>query len=430
MVRNELLSPAVDGMAAARIAEQRIEGRLSGVPKVLLLVNSPPWGSGTGEHYLRSLAGHLPQGALCRYSTIQGEARGGHEEWLGFPSIFSEFKFPALPVVSSLTYLRFRMGGLARLLSSILAFSERERPKLIWAVLSSPVMYLLAHRTAALLRIPLICSILDPPDYLIENLHLDPFVRKIVNEEFRLCMLASRRVAVMSEEMGKEYSRIYGAACTVIRSGVHPSLWAPERPMATDPKTLVIGFAGSLYAKNEWRALLRSFESVKGVLHGRKIKIKFVGHWPRLGVPRTPAVEYHKPVSPAEAIRLMSEVDLCYLPYWFDRRYARTAQLSFPSKLSAYVAAGRPVLYHGPTNSTPTQFLAKYEVGISCGSNDTAQLIRAIERCAWDRDFLRSYPAARFKALEEELGLEAVIRQFAMFLGVERSDLAAMHAVQ
>jgi hypothetical protein len=403
---------------------------MSEIPKMLLLVNSPPWGTGTGEHYLRSLAHHLPEGALCRYSIVQEEGPPDHEEWLGFRSTVTKLRLPALPILSSIAYARFRMGGLARLLRSVIAFSEREKPSLIWAVLSSPVIYLLAHRVAASLKVPLICSVLDPPNYLIENLRLDPFVRMSVKEEFRSCLLASRQVAVISDEMAEEYAVTYGAACTVIRSGIHPSLWAAERPTDPDPNELVIGFAGSMYAKSEWRAFLRSIESVKGVLRGRKMKIRFVGRWPRFGVPRTDVAEHYRPVSPAEAIRLMSEVDLCYLPYWFGRRYAATAQLSFPSKLSAYVAAGRPVLYHGPASSTSAHFLTKYPVGVSCGSNNASSILGAIERCAWDTALLRGYPTARSKALEEELGLERMIRQFAVFLGAERSELAPLRTVK
>ena len=36
----------------------------------------------------------------------------------------------------------------------------------------------------------------------------------------------------------------------------------------------------------------------------------------------------------------------------------------------------------------------------------------------------------RVLALEEELGLEAMIRRFAIFLAVERSDLAPLRSVQ
>lgn len=125
----------------------------------------------------------------------------------------------------------------------------------------------------------------------------------------------------------------------------------------------------------------------------------------------------------------MSEADLCYLPYWFDRRHAETVKMSFPSKLSAYVAAGRPVLFHGPADSTPARFLDRYAVGVSCNSDQPATLLEAIERCAWDADLCRGYPAARSRALEEELGLEAMIRRFADFLSVKRSDLAPLRKV-
>jgi glycosyltransferase involved in cell wall biosynthesis len=404
----------------------RIEGCVSGVLKMLLLVNSPPWGSGTGEQYLRSLAAHLPQGSLCRYSTVQQATPGGHQEWVGFPSAVARLRSSALPILSSIAYGSFRLGGLERLLRDVIAFSERESPQLLWASLSSPAMYLLAHRVAASLNIPLVSSVLDPPGYLAANMRFDPFTRNSVREEFSACLLASRRVAVVSEEMAEEYGRDYGAVCTVIRSGIHPSLWAPERRVELNPEELVIGFAGSMYGKSEWRALLRSIESTKGVLRGRRIRIRFVGRWPRLGVPRRDFVEHYQPVSPAEAIRLMSEVDLCYLPYWFDRRYAETVEMSFPSKLPAYVAAGRPVLYHGPAESTPARFLKRYPVGVSCHSNQPAALLEAIERCVWDTDLRRGYSAARSRALEVELGLEAMVCGFADFLGVERSELAPL----
>ena len=50
---------------------------------------------------------------------------------------------------------------------------------------------------------------------------------------------------------------------------------------------IIIGFAESMYAKNESRTLFKSIESIKGLLRGKSIKIKFVGKWPKLGMPQT-----------------------------------------------------------------------------------------------------------------------------------------------
>lgn len=414
-------------MAPSLFAAEGVE-IVSQLPKILLLVNNPPWGAESGQHYLGALARHIPSGALCRYSTVQEAIPAGHRDWLGFPSAATRIRMPALPVFSTLAYAAFARNGVEKLLRSLLEYAKQEKVEKIWAVVTSPVTYLLAHRAAAALQIPMVCTVLDPPEYLIGNLRMDPDTGRAVSEEFAACVRASERVAVVSHGMAAEYSRRFDAKCIVMPAGIHPSLWMPERPRKSNPEELVIGFAGGLYAKREWQALLGSIQSVGGTLGGRRIKIRFVGRWPLRGVSRPGCVAYHAPVSQSEAIRLMSETDVCYLPYWFDSRHETTVRLSFPSKLSSYVAAGRPILYHGPAESSPAYFLSKHPVGVCCHSNEHKALLEAMERCIEDEAFLAGYCQARAKALDEELGAEAMLRSFARLLGAERSELAPLCA--
>ena len=54
-----------------------------------------------------------------------------------------------------------------------------------------------------------------------------------------------------------------------------------------------------------------------------------------------------------DAVAILSACDVCYVPYWFDEAFRPGVELSFPNKVSLYLAAGRPILYHGPEQATP-----------------------------------------------------------------------------
>ena len=72
--------------------------------------------------------------------------------------------------------------------------------------------------------------------------------------------------------------------------------------------------------------------------------------------------------STTDAVAILSECDVCYVPYWFDAAFRAGVELSFPNKVSLYLATGRPVFFHGPRRSTPTRFLERWPVGLACHS--------------------------------------------------------------
>jgi hypothetical protein len=119
----------------------------------------------------------------------------------------------------------------------------------------------------------------------------------------------------------------------------------------------------------------------------------------------------------------LAAADGAYGPYWFDRRHAWAARTAFPSKISAYEAAGVPVFYHGPRQSSPTDFLQRHPVGLSCHSLDVPDIQRTLRTLLFDQDVRASFAPARASALEERLGLDAMLRHFAELLGIDRAQL-------
>jgi len=121
----------------------------------------------------------------------------------------------------------------------------------------------------------------------------------------------------------------------------------------------------------------------------------------------------------------MSNVDLCYVPYWFGKAHAEATAQCFPSKISAYAAAGTPILFHGPEYGSPAKFLRRYPIGFCCHSLKESAILDSLSAFVKD-DLLRQRAAEAIPiALQEQLGRGAMLRSFAHLIGISPAVLAA-----
>jgi glycosyltransferase involved in cell wall biosynthesis len=225
-------------------------------------------------------------------------------------------------------------------------------------------------------------------------------------------------VSVIGAGMRAEYKRSIGIEGVLLNHGVPQEHWRPQRTMLRDSGKLTIGFAGSLYAKREWNALIAALAASGGMIAGRQVAIRFVGRKPRLGVANADFVQHLGTLSFENTNAVLSGVDICYLPYWFSASRRVEARLSFPSKLSSYAASGGAIFVHAPAYASPTLFHEEYPVGICCSSLDSNDITAALTRLAEDEPLRRRAAAARTAALEQELGLPVMLRRFAEFCGI------------
>ena len=98
------------------------------------------------------------------------------------------------------------------------------------------------------------------------------------------------------------------------------------------------------------------------------------------------------------------------------------ARLSFPSKLSSYVASGGAVFIHAPGYASPALFHEQYPVGISCRSLKGEDIVTALERVVEDDSLRQRAAAARTAALQNELGMHVMLERFFEFSGVDLRD--------
>jgi glycosyltransferase involved in cell wall biosynthesis len=219
--------------------------------------------------------------------------------------------------------------------------------------------------------------------------------------------------------MREEYRRRYGRDSVVLIHGAHPSLRHPPATALRHPGELVIGVAGNLYSATEWYALLRALDTVNWTVADRRVRIRVMGPDLVLYRQRKINIEFLGWRPMREALDLLAETDLAYLPYFFDERFRLTVKLCFPTKLTAYLASGLPVLFHGPEDSAPVRFFGRYPIGICCHTLESQGIVQCLRRFVEDPVFYSQAVQAGTRALDEELDLRIFLERFAAMIGVD-----------
>src|SRR5262249_42607238 len=154
-------------------------------------------------------------------------------------------------------------------------------------------------------------------------------------------------LAAASDAMAVTYSERYGANAVPMLPFLPDHCGVPHRVLP-ERDHLAIGIAGQIYASQEVDSLMKALDSLDWPIKGQRVVVVYLGsnsidHWhPSARIVRVGWLPEH------ECLRLLNQMDLLYCPYWFDPLFREEASFSFPSKLVSYLAAGRPVLFHGP----------------------------------------------------------------------------------
>ena len=314
---------------------------------------------------------------------------------------------------------------LPRLVDQIAAFAANVHPELLWVPLANPTLINSAARLANRLGIPMVTTVWDAPDYFLPHYWgIDGAALTRAMRKFGDAIRASARTAVASPEMKAAYEQRYGTPCTPMIHGLPASQWIPPAGMRSPDEPFVIGYAGSLYARREWDALMSALGSVGWRVGGRDVIVRVLAASLETRVTGPARIEFLGWHSTVDAVSILSECDVCYVPYWFDAACRPGVELSFPNKVSLYLAAGRPIFFHGPERSTPTRFLARWPVGVACHSLDPNDILDRLRVAATDAAFHATAADAIPRVLREELGLHVFRQRFAEFLGVDEAVLS------
>jgi glycosyltransferase involved in cell wall biosynthesis len=90
-------------------------------------------------------------------------------------------------------------------------------------------------------------------------------------------------------------------------------------------------------------------------------------------------IEYLGFRRPEEVQELLMDCDACYLPQPFVHHLRELCRYSFPTKLTNYLALGRPVIVHAPGYGAVAPFLREHAVGAHIDSLEPTAIVAGLE---------------------------------------------------
>ena len=409
-------------------------GRTPDAPRLLVVSPVAPVPEGVGGVYLRDLCLMYPADRLA-FAILPGIGSGSWPEALagaprtmldivperGFNRWGRKLQASTRGIFDRYVDVRY----LPKLVNQIAAFAERTKPDVVWVVLAGPTMINIAENLPPRLGVPMVTTVWDPPESALPHywgIRRQSLAR--VMRRFAGAIRGSVRCAVSSNAMKDTYENLYGTRCVPMIHALPESEWIEPTGPRPPNEPFVIAYAGSLYARREWDALIATLDSMAWRVAGRETVVRALASSIDVRVTGPARIEFLGWHSTTDAVKILSGCDVCYVPYWFDDAFRPGVELSFPNKVSLYLAAGRPILYHGPERSTPTRFLERWPVGVPCHSLEPQAIAEALTVAARDTAFHARAAVAIPQVLRAELGRHVFRRGFAEFVGVSESVLA------
>ncbi len=259
----------------------------------------------------------------------------------------------------------------------VISFARKNRVDCIWSILQGKSMIVSTWNIVRKLNIPLVTQVWDDPNWVLMNSGLDLVVQKDLFKKFDYLIASSQVCATASWQMSKQYEKKYKVKTIPIVAPGDKKLSKKFRKM--NVRQIHIALAGQLYAQTEWQALVQALSNQNWFVLGKPVKLHLFGHFLKNDFNKDLPIELHSYKSQTKLIELLSDMDICYCPYWFDRSFEAVAKTSFPSKITSYLVSGRPVLFHGPKYASPAVFIEENGCGVCCYSLESQDIIKAIE---------------------------------------------------
>jgi glycosyltransferase involved in cell wall biosynthesis len=346
------------------------------------------------------------------------------ENWTWLPKKFPFNKMASLASRAGETYTS--RTHVTSLIGKAIAFGREQQVDRVWAVLQGQTTIRMALAVAEGLNVPLHSQVWDPFSWWAKANRLDDYTTRETQELFDKTIESSAAVATASYPMANSYrDRFRVKAVPVISSYARTMACTPAAtPRPGGPIT--IGMAGQFYAADAWLRLLAALDAVNWSVGGCRVNIAAMGPTRPQAMPAN-HVTFLGWKSQTEAVKLLNDCDFLYCPYPFDPSMEEVARQSFPSKLVLYLAAGRPVIFHGPTYSAAARYIAERGCGILSTSLSADGILLEIEQLVGNPQLYSEMASKAQRAFLEDFTLESMAQSFSDFIGAAVNEGVTLH---
>ncbi|MBZ0087644.1 MAG: glycosyltransferase [Thermomonas sp.] len=396
----------------------------------LLLTGTAPIPHGVGGIFLHDLAGFLPKGMLSVVHVADAAGGGRSATPNGDPMLTLSVPYQRRPVsrwgkpgrlLDWLRMTRANRRSVAQGVRDCVAYSRSQHISEIWSVLDTPASIAMAAPVAKALNLPLRVLVWDDIEHNVGYFGLDRFTANASRRSFEQAIRRADSLAVIGETMQAEYQRRYGKRGVIVRHGLDTA--AVEVVMRPADGPIRIGFAGSVSARSAFKCLLEALDALSWAIDGREVTLVLMGQrfdlWSN--VPRRiECLGYQRSVE--DVLGILAGCTINYLPQPFEASWRPFSELSFPSKLTTYLAAGAPILLHAPPHASLSAFFSQHPFGALCDVLDASALAQSLQRLCVDEALRTAARTAATRALAEDFSVARFRASFAEFIGLDRKD--------
>lgn len=316
-----------------------------------------------------------------------------------------------------------RLTRIPPLVRQAVDYGKENNVTSLWIILQGQTMVRMAAGVADGLGVPLRVQIWDPLDWWLRAHGVDRLNRRWDLAAFDRAMRAATTCAAASSAMACHYEKLYGTPSQAIIASLARSMARRPSPALRNPDELVIGMAGQFYANEEWVALVRALEHARWQVAGRRVTVRVFGHQRPIAIPDD-HLDFMGWQSQAKSVELLSDsCDILYCPYPYATSMADVARLSFPSKIPTYLAAGRPILFHGPDYAGPAQYLKSTGAGFICRSMDSDAAYDGLMHLVEDAELYARLALSAQESFMADFTLERMEAGVRQFLGYQTRDV-------
>jgi hypothetical protein len=401
--------------------------------KALLLTSIPPCCESPAGIVLHELVRLLPRDSIISVAVIQpAYADAVLAPDLDIPHLRlitpNERGLAPRPRLGWLTsrYSRWREKHRSRVLKRLIAetanFGRAHQVDRIWAHLEATWTIRMSYPLARILNLPLYTMVFDPPGWYMNANLIDPWTQAELNQAFGQAIQTSESCATVSVPMAEEYASRFGVRTQPLWPAFDSKIALSPLLSLRESDTFRIGVAGQIYAQDAWWHLLDMLDALNWNLEGRRVIIRYLGRNFEMGSDRPRNVEYLGWHSQTEALELLGECDLLYCPYPFDAGLEEVSRLSFPSKVPLYLAAARPIFFHGPEYASPSRIFKRTNSALLCHRLDKFAMYNELKRLFSEPTLYGNLCFHAAQALREHFSLEVMRRNLYTFLNIAETD--------
>lgn len=199
------------------------------------------------------------------------------------------------------------------------------------------------------------------------------FMKSVANRLTTWVLRHAASIDVISTEMEAYYQKMCGVEAAVCHRYLPADTIAQHSyKTSSDAKELVVGHIGSIYDKKDFLSFLSMLVQFAQSKRQTAMLKMWGCHLNMSDVPNALRgnVTFYPTLPEDKALPELSQCAFVYAMYPFAPALKIFGATSLPTKLTSYLQAGRPILGHGPADSTLASFLKNTRTGAMWTSGD------------------------------------------------------------